>query len=65
MRRELQRKALRRREKSRRAKNNAEQWKKQCAEQWKQSEIRSPEFAPGYIMAGGKNETPEAARHRA
>jgi hypothetical protein len=35
---DLQCKALRRREKSRGAKNNGEQWKKQCAEQWKQSE---------------------------
>ena len=39
--RQLQCKALRRREKSRVAKNNGEQWKKQCAEQWKQSGIRA------------------------
>jgi hypothetical protein len=39
--RQLQCKALRRREKSRGAKNNGEQWKKQCTEQWKQSEIRA------------------------
>jgi hypothetical protein len=36
--RQLQCKALRRLEKIRRRKNNGEQWKKQCAEQWKQSE---------------------------
>jgi hypothetical protein len=32
---------LTRRKKSRAAKNNGKQWKKQCAEQWKQSEIRA------------------------
>jgi hypothetical protein len=37
--RQLQGKALRQQEKSRRRRNNGEQWKKQCAEQWKQSEI--------------------------
>jgi hypothetical protein len=41
--RQLQCKALRRRQKSRRRSNNGKtmekQWKKQCAEQWKQSEI--------------------------
>jgi hypothetical protein len=35
-RRQLQYKALMKREKSRERKNNEEQWKKQCAEQWKQ-----------------------------
>jgi hypothetical protein len=39
--RQLQCKALRELEKSRRRNNNGEQWKKQCAEQWKQSEIRA------------------------
>jgi hypothetical protein len=34
--RQLQCNALPRREKSRRRRNNEEQWKKQCAEQWKQ-----------------------------
>src|SRR2546423_512448 len=37
----LQCKALRGREKSRRRRNNAKQWKKQCAEQSKRSEIRA------------------------
>jgi hypothetical protein len=41
MRRELQCKALRRREKRRRRRNNGEQWKKRCAQQWKQSKIRA------------------------
>jgi hypothetical protein len=35
-----------RREKSRERKNNEEQWKKQCAEQWKQSEIRASGLRP-------------------
>jgi hypothetical protein len=39
--RQLQCKALCKLEKSRRRKNNEEQWKKQCGEQWKQSEIRA------------------------
>jgi hypothetical protein len=39
--RQLQRKALRRREKRRRRKNNEKTMKKQCAEQWKRSEIRA------------------------
>jgi hypothetical protein len=39
--RQLQCKSLRRREKSRRRNNNGKQWKKQCEEQWKQSEIRA------------------------
>jgi hypothetical protein len=38
--RQLQCKALQRREKSRRRNNNGKQWKKQCAEQWK-SDIRA------------------------
>jgi hypothetical protein len=38
--RQLQCKALQRRQKSRRRGNNGKQWKKQCAEQWKQSKIR-------------------------
>jgi hypothetical protein len=38
---QIQCKALNGREKSRRAGNNGKQWKKQCAEQWKQSEIRA------------------------
>jgi hypothetical protein len=47
---ELQCKALRQREKSRRRKNNREQWKKQCAEQWKQSDIRArADASPGHI----------------
>jgi hypothetical protein len=37
--RQIQCKALQQREKSRRQKNNGKQWKKQCAEQWKQSDI--------------------------
>src|SRR5262249_39032876 len=37
--RQIQCKALDELEKIRRRKNNEEQWKKQCAEQWKQSEI--------------------------
>src|SRR5262249_61013 len=37
--RQLQCKALRRRQKSRRQRNNGKQWKKQCAEQSEQSEI--------------------------
>src|SRR5205085_11240262 len=50
MRRELQCKALRRLQKSRRRRNNGEQWKKQCAEQWKQSEIRArADPSPGHI----------------
>jgi hypothetical protein len=39
--RQLQCKPLRELEKIRRRKNNGKQWKKQCAEQWKQSEIRA------------------------
>src|SRR5690242_4038644 len=47
---QLQCKALRRLEKIRRRKNDGEQWKKQCAEQWKQSEIRAhPDASPGDI----------------
>jgi hypothetical protein len=38
---QLQCKALSRRQKSRRSRNNGQQWKKQCAEQWEQSEIRA------------------------
>jgi len=34
--RQLQCNILKRQEKSRRRKNNGEQWKKQCEEQWKQ-----------------------------
>src|ERR1700722_9436406 len=36
---QLQCKALQRQEKRRQGKNNGKQWKKQCEEQWKQSEI--------------------------
>jgi hypothetical protein len=65
MRRELQCKALRRREKSRGAKNNGEQWKKQCAEQWKQSEIRArADASPGHIDSPRK-QSPAAERRRA
>src|SRR5580658_645286 len=32
--------------KSRERKNNEERWKKQCAEQWKQSEIRASDQCP-------------------
>jgi hypothetical protein len=39
--RQLQCKALRRRQKSRRRNNNGKQWKKQGAEQWTQAEIRA------------------------
>ncbi|HEY4918850.1 MAG TPA: hypothetical protein VII40_01970 [Xanthobacteraceae bacterium] len=38
---QLQCNALRGLQKSRRRRNNGKQWKKQCAEQWKQSEIRA------------------------
>jgi hypothetical protein len=38
--RQLQCKALRRQEKSRRRKNNGKQWKKQCEKQWKHWDIR-------------------------
>src|ERR1700686_4717987 len=65
MRRELQCKALRRREKSRRRRNNGEQWKKQCAEQWKQSEIRArADASPGHIDTLQK-QSPAAERRRA
>jgi hypothetical protein len=48
--RQLQRKSLRRLRKSARAKNNGKQWKKQCAEQWKQSAIRArADASPGHI----------------
>jgi hypothetical protein len=46
MRRQLQCNPLQEREKSRRRRNNGEQWKKQCAEQWKQSEIRASASRP-------------------
>ena len=39
--RQLQCKALHRLQKIRRCKNNGKQWKKQCAEQWRQWEIRA------------------------
>jgi len=40
--RQLQCKALRGREKIRRRRNNGKQWKKQCAKQSEQSDIRAP-----------------------
>src|ERR1700756_2425036 len=63
--RQLQCKALRRREKSRRRRNNGEQWKRQCAEQWKQSEIRArADASPGHIDTPQK-QSPAAERRRA
>ena len=63
--RQLQGKALRRREKNRRRRNNEEQWKKQCAEQWKQSDIRArADASPGHIGAH-RNKSPAAERRRA
>ena len=48
--RQLQCKALRRREKSRRRNNNGKQWKKQCAEQWKRADVRArADASPGHI----------------
>jgi hypothetical protein len=44
--RQLQCKALHGREKSHRRGNNGKQWQKQCAEQWKQSEIRARAYVP-------------------
>ena len=63
--RQLQCKALRSREKSRRRNNNGKQWKKQCAEQWKQSDIRArADASPGHIGTH-KNKSPAAERRRA
>src|SRR6202035_5721118 len=67
--RQLQCKALRRREKSRRRKNNGEQWKKQwkkqCAGRWKPSEIRARDDAsPGHITTP-QTKSPAAERRRA
>jgi hypothetical protein len=63
--RQLQCKALRELEKSRRRKNNGKQWKKQCAEQWKQSDIRAgADASPGHIDTH-KNKSPAAERRRA
>ena len=63
--RQLQCKALRRREKSRRRRNNGEQWKKQRAGQWKQSEIRArADASPGHIDTPQK-QSPAAERRRA
>src|SRR4029077_6617196 len=63
--RQLQCKALRRREKSRRRGNNEEQWKEQCAEQWKQSEIRArADVSAGHIDTP-KKKPPAAERRRA
>ena len=65
MRGELQCKALRRREKSRRRRNNGEQWKKQGAEQWKQADIRArADASPGHIDTPQK-QSPAAERRRA
>src|SRR5262249_25758920 len=65
MRWEIQCKALRRREKSRRRRNRGEQWKKQGAEQWKQAEIRArADASPGHIDTPHK-ESPAAERRRA
>jgi hypothetical protein len=48
--RQLQCKALRQQEKNRPRRNNEEQWKKQCAEQWKQSDIRArADASPDHI----------------
>jgi len=63
--RQLQCKALRRREKSRGAKNNEEQWKKQCEEQWELSEIPArADASPGHIDIAQK-QSPAAERRRA
>jgi hypothetical protein len=63
--RQLQCKALSELEKSRRRKNNGKQWKKQCAEQWKRSEIRArPDASPGHIDTPQK-QSPAAERRRA
>src|ERR1700746_4127228 len=44
---------------------NGEQWKKQCAEQWKQSEIRArADVSPGHIDTPQK-QSPAAERRRA
>jgi hypothetical protein len=63
--RQLQCKALRRLQKIRQRNNNGEQWKKQCAEQWKQSGIRArADASPGHIDAPQK-QSPAAERRRA
>src|SRR5262249_19632881 len=63
--RQLQCNSLRRREKSRRRKNNGKQWKKQCAEQWKQSGIGArSDASPGQIDTAQK-QSPAAERRRA
>ena len=60
--RQLQCKALRELEKSRRRKNNGKQWKKQCAKQWN----RCPQnpASPGHVQTPQK-QSPAAARRRA
>jgi hypothetical protein len=50
--RQLQCNTLRALEKSRRRKNNEEQWKKQCEEQWTHWDIRArADASPGQINA--------------
>jgi hypothetical protein len=56
--RQLQCKALRRLQKIRRRKNNDEQWKKQCAGQWKQSEIRDGGASTGHFTNPSKQKCP-------
>jgi hypothetical protein len=63
--RQLQCKALRELEKSRRRKNNGEQWKKQCAGQWKQSEIRARADASSGHIDTPQRQSPAAERRRA
>jgi hypothetical protein len=59
--RQLRCKALRGLEKLCRRNNNGEQWKKQCAEQWKLPDIRAcAEASPGHI----DNPTKTIARRR-
>jgi hypothetical protein len=52
--RQLQCKPLRKRGKNRRRRNNGKQWKKQCAEQWKQSDIRASACADWTPEAPGR-----------
>jgi hypothetical protein len=53
--RQLQCKALRRLQKIRRRRNNGEQWKKQCALQWKQSEIKGECLGPAAKASNAQN----------
>jgi hypothetical protein len=59
---QLQCKALRGQEKSSRRKNNGKQWKKQCEEQWKQSEIRRRADASPSQIDSPQQQTPAAER---